>query len=223
LHACAVADEIGVRRIVIPPLPGVFSAYGLLAADVRVSFVRSIVAPANDATWTSVRTILADLARDGDVALAEQGVAHERRTLVAEIDVRYAGQSFDLSVPHTERLSDVIETFHTRHERRYGFSARADAIEIVNARVVAVGTTIKPPLGQAPPRTTERPPTPREQREVWNDGRFSTTPVFGRADLQRGDRIAGPAVIEQYDATTYIAPAWHAEIDPFGNLVMEHR
>jgi N-methylhydantoinase A len=223
LHACAVADEIGVRRIVIPPLPGVFSAYGLLAADVRVSFVRSIVAPANDATWTSVRTILADLARDGDVALAEQGVAHERRTLVAEIDVRYAGQSFDLSVPHTERLSDVIETFHTRHERRYGFSARADAIEIVNARVVAVGTTIKPPLGQAPPRTTERPPTPREQREVWNDGRFSTTPVFGRADLQRGDRIAGPAVIEQYDATTYIAPAWHAEIDPFGNLVIEHR
>ena len=223
LHACAVADEIGVRRIVIPPLPGVFSAYGLLAADVRASFVRSIVAPANDETWTKIQAILGELARDGDAALEAQGVTADRRALVAEIDVRYAGQSFDLPVPNAPLLADVIEAFHVRHERRYGFAARADAVELVNARVVAVGTTIKPPLDETPlpaqPSATEA----REYREVWNGGSFSRTPIYGRASLQRGEAIEGPAVIEQYDATTYISPAWAGTIDTFGNLVLVRR
>jgi len=221
LHACAVAEDIGVRRIVIPPLPGVFSAYGLLAADVRAAFVRSIVAPASAATWNRLTDALAELARDGTAALAAQSVAPDRQALVAEVDVRYAGQSFDLAVPASETLAEVIEAFHVRHERRYGFAARTDEVEIVNARVVAVGTTSKPPLVEAPLQTRASIPQ-REARDVWNAGAFSKTPVYGRTDLQPGDTLAGPAVIEQYDATTYLAPGWHASVDTFGNLVLEH-
>ncbi|HEY0613687.1 MAG TPA: hydantoinase/oxoprolinase family protein, partial [Candidatus Elarobacter sp.] len=120
LHACAVASEIGVRRVVVPPLPGVFSAYGLLAADVRVTAVRSIVAPADGETWSRARKLFDALAREGDAALGDQGVAKADRGFVRELDLRYVGQSTELAVTAPRSLDEAVETFHQRHEQRYG-------------------------------------------------------------------------------------------------------
>jgi N-methylhydantoinase A len=133
LHACAVAREIGVRTIIVPPLPGVFSAYGLLAADIRTAFTRSIVVPADDAGWAAVEHTLAALYEAADHALAEQGVDAAARTFVRELDLRYAGQSFELTVPHANACADAVAAFHARHARRYGFSAPDDPVQIVTA------------------------------------------------------------------------------------------
>ncbi len=225
LHACAVAAEIGVGRIVVPGAPGVFSAYGLLAADVRAVVVRSLVAPADDATWQRARKLFDALAREGDAALGEQGVAKGERSFVRELDLRYVGQSTDLTVTAPRSLEEAVEAFHARHEQRYGFAARRDPVEIVTARIVAIGTTPKPRLvaAAAPARRAPEGRALREMRPVFDGTDFADTPVYGRAVLRPGDAFDGPAVVEQYDATTYVAPGWSARVDELGNLVMDRR
>jgi N-methylhydantoinase A len=224
LHACAVAADIGVSRVVIPLSPGVFSAYGLLAADVRVTAVRSIVAPADDDTWQRARKLFDALARESDAALAEQGVAKGDRTFVRELDLRYVGQSTELSVTAPRSLEEAVEAFHQRHEQRYGFAARQDPVETVTARAIGIGTTPKPRLvaAVAPARRAPEQRALRERREVFDGTAFADTPVYGRAHLRPGDAFEGPAVVEQYDATTYVAPGWNARVDGYGNLVTEH-
>jgi N-methylhydantoinase A len=224
LHACAVAADIGVARIIVPPLPGVFSAYGLLAADVRATAVRSLVAPATDATWTRAEALFATLAAEGDRALEEQSVAAADRTFVRELDLRYVGQSTELTVTAPASLHDAVEAFHLRHEARYGFAAREDAVEIVTARIVAIGTTPKPRLAASESETPGAPAASalRERRPVFDGRAFVETPVYARTALEPGNTFAGPAVIEQYDATTYVAPGWNARVDRYSNLVLEH-
>jgi N-methylhydantoinase A len=224
MHACAVAADIGVARVIVPPLPGVFSAYGLLAADVRVTAVRSLVAPADADTWARSRKLFDALAREGDVALGEQGVAKADRSFLRELDLRYVGQSTELVVNAPRSLDEAVESFHQRHEQRYGYAARQDPVEIVTARVIGVGTTPKPRLiaAAAPARRAPEPRALRERRDVFDGTAFADTPVYGRALLRPGDAFDGPAVVEQYDATTYVAPAWSARVDGFGNLVLEH-
>lgn len=222
LHACAVAEEIGVKRIVIPPLPGVFSAYGLLAADVRATAIRSIVAPAASFDDARLSAILEKLTRDGDAQLHEQGVAQPQRAFARELDVRYAGQSFDLTVPAANGLATAIAAFHEKHEQRYGFAALDDPVEIVTARIVAVGTTQKPPLLSVALDGERQPAAAAllERRAVWDGAALVDTPVYARDRLQPGDVFAGPAVVEQYDATSYIGPRWRAAVDGLGNLVV---
>lgn len=222
LHACAVAAEIGVRRIVIPTLPGLFSAYGLLAADVRVARGQSIVARADAATWTTLEAMFERLHHEGDAELANQAVPPSDRVFAREIDVRYAGQSFELTVSPTS-LETAIAAFHTKHEQRYGFAARGEALEIVTARVIALGRTTKPDLLAAPAAAASAPTSEAllETRSVWTAGTFAPTPIYARARLQTGNTLDGPAVIEQYDTTTYLAPGWRAHVDVFGNLIAQ--
>jgi N-methylhydantoinase A len=223
LHACAVADDIGVTHVAIPPHPGVFSAYGLLAADVRVTAVRSLVAPASPATWERALARFEELARDADAALAAQGVAARDRAFARELDLRYAGQSTELAVTDLRSLAHAVDAFHARHERRYGFAAREDAVEIVTARVIGTGAVPKPPLAAAPDAAPREPAARalRERRAAFDGRAFVATPVFAREELATGDAFAGPAVVEQYDATTYVAPGWHARVDAFGALRLE--
>jgi N-methylhydantoinase A len=223
LHACAVASDIGVGRIVVPAYPGVFSAYGLLAADVRSVAVRSLVAPADDATFARVSDVFDALASETDAALAAQGIAAAERSFVRELDLRYVGQSMELAVAATSSPAEAVEAFHARHEARYGFAARTDAVEIVTVRVTGIGSTPKPALAAVDVPAAREPQATalRERRSVYDGRAFVDTPVYARPGLRPGDAFAGPAVIEQYDATTYVAPAWRARVDGFGNLVLE--
>jgi N-methylhydantoinase A len=223
LHACAVAADIGVTHAIVPPHPGVFSAYGLLAADIRATAVRSLVAAAEDATWQRAQAIFDDLARDVDASLAAQEVGAADRSFVRELDLRYVGQSTELVVVAPASLAEAIEAFHARHEHRYGFAARRDPVEIVTVRVVGIGATPKPELTSAP-LPSDRPPHDRalrERRDVFDGRAFVATPVYDRRELRAGDAFDGPAVIEQYDATTYVAPGWRARVDGFANLRLE--
>jgi len=223
LHACAVAEDIGVTRIVIPLHPGLFSAYGLLAADVRAVTVRSIVAPATMPAWERAQPLFDALAREGEALLAAQGVNERERHYTREVDLRYVGQSSELAVTDVRTLDAALAAFHARHEQRYGFAVRDEAVEIVTVRVVATGTTPKPRLTAATYANASVPIAGAliEERDVFDGTAFSATPVYARTELQAGNAFNGPAVIEQYDATTYVGHRWHALIDALGNVVLE--
>ena len=201
---------------------GLILAFGLLAADVRDVAVRSVVAPADAATWLRVRDLFAELTLLGDAALAEQAVPRAARTFVREVDLRYVGQSTELAASGCEALEEAIEAFHRRHEQRYGFCTREEAVEIVTVRVIAIGATPKPRLVPAEIANARAPKREAllERRSVYDGVRFTDTPVYARELLAAGNVFDGPAVVEQYDATTYGAAGWSARIDAIANLVI---
>lgn len=220
LHACAVAADIGVGRIVVPAVPGLFSAYGLLVADVRVATTRSLVANADSTMWATLGSRFEALRADGERALAAQGVAPGDRLYVRELDVRYAGQSFELTVPHGP-LAATLAAFHTRHAARYGYAVEDEAVEVVTLRVVALGRTAKPQADVVSSMNVTAPPPAAallETRAVYNGEGCAPAPIYARERLPIGTVVAGPAVIEQYDTTTYVARAWHATVDAYENL-----
>ncbi|MBC5803262.1 MAG: hydantoinase/oxoprolinase family protein [Candidatus Eremiobacteraeota bacterium] len=223
LHACSVAADIGVARIIVPPHPGVFSAYGLLAADVRSVAVRSVVGPADAAAWSRVAAVLDGLTSQTDAELASQAVPRNARSFTRQIDLRYAGQSTELPVVRTASLESAVAAFHARHEQRYGFAARDEPVEIVTARVIALGATAKPPLNAVTVSAQREPAAEAliEQRDVFDGEAFRAMPVYARAALRSGDVFDGPGVVEQYDATSYVGRGWHAAVDALQNLVLD--
>ena len=226
LHACALAEALEVSHVVVPPLPGLFSAWGLLAADVRASYVRTLVEVAEKLDPVRAEAAFAEMEAAGRRDLAAQNVAEDATLFLRELEMRYLGQGYELAVPGPLRidaasLREAVAAYHLKHERTYGYSSREDAVEIVAARLVAVGTVPKPmiPTTKDAPERAAPAETVLEHRQVYFDrlGRVRT-PIHQREKLVAGNTIAGPAVIEQYDSATLVAPGWRAHVDAFANL-----
>ena len=221
LHACALADDLGMRRVVIPRFPGLFSALGLLAADVRATFSRSLVAPLDGPALAAARAAAAALTGEARTALQRQSVAEGALRMVAELDLRYAGQSFDLTVPFDGDETILAEAFHQRHERRYGYAARGERVELATVRVTAIGSAGAPPYGaDAGNGALARDPHGGTRR-AWDGGVFVDAVIYAREHLSVGATLAGPAIVEQYDTTTWIPTGWRATADAAGNLLLE--
>ena len=225
LHACALADDLGMRRVVIPRYPGLFSALGLLAADVRATFSRSHVAPLDAATLGNARAAAAALDVEARVALRRQGVADEAIRTVAELDVRYAGQSFDLTVPFDGDAVAIAEAFHRRHERRYGYASRDERVELATVRVTAIGSAGTPPqtAGAGNGAQFDASATRIGVRRAWDVGGFVEAAIYDRERLPAGSSFDGPAIVEQYDTTSWIPAGWRAVCDARGNVIVEKR
>ncbi len=209
LHACALADELGIRHIVVPPDPGVFSAYGLLVAELRASFVHPVLRLADAVPAHEARSIFERMENEGRRTLAEQGAEEQRMQFVREYEARYRGQSFELDVPYSADPAEVVRLFHAQHERRYGYAVRTEPVELVNARLTAVASLAAPPDLPAQPEQPAHSAAP-EMRGLWLDGAYVPTPVHRRELLGGSADIRGPALIEQDDACTYVAPHWTA-------------
>ncbi len=209
LHGCALAEELGVRRMLVPPNPGVFSAHGLLVAELRASFVRPVLRETTSVTDAEIAGLFDELETLGRRTLHEQGASEDRIQFIREYDARYSGQSFELDVPHQSNGAGVAQHFHERHERRYGYAVREEPVEIVSARLTAIATL--DPLhesahGQPPTKTGFAP----QERKMWLDGAYVLTPVYQRDTLPHDAVISGAALIEQYDTCTYVPPKWKA-------------
>lgn len=216
LHACALAEALEVTRVVVPPSPGLFSAWGLLAADVRASYVRSIVEVAGKVDAARVEGAFTGMERVGREELAAQGIQPKAMTFIRELEMRYLGQGYELAVPMTT-LARAVDAFHEKHERTYGYSSREDAVEIVAARLVAVGDVPKPQISAVHHYAHHDKEVPH-RRVYFTDMGWHDTPIFDREKLAQGASIAGPAIVEQYDSATLIAAGWTATVDQLGNL-----
>ncbi len=212
LHACAVAGELGVERVLIPHRPGIFSAQGLLVADLREHFVHPVLRPASDADFGDLETRFAAFERRGHDALAAQGADPASIGFRREYDARYAGQSFELTIAHAASAPEIAANFHREHRARYGYEAPGEGVELVNARLTAFGKLARQPDPTSPGRKRPKTPASPAQRPIWLGTAFGAAPVYERDDLPVGSALAGPAIVEQYDTCTYVAPGWTAVV-----------
>src|SRR5690348_15350508 len=230
LHAVEVARELGMRRVIVPEAPGVFSAYGMLFSDLRYDYVRTWFTRLDDAAFGGMERVYRALEESGRRAIASAAVAPERIAVKRAADMRYVGQehavTVDLPAEVFERQDrDAIKRhFDEMHAQRYGTSAPAERAEIVSLRATVTGIMRKPPqetiaAGEAAPPADAH--TGKRQVYFAEAGGFVATPTFARARLRAGNRIAGPALIEEHASTTVVLPGAAVEVDAFGNLVIE--
>jgi N-methylhydantoinase A len=208
LHATALARELGCRAVVVPPAPGVLSALGLLLAPARYEASRTVMAPADD-DLTDAWAALEDQARQ---ELHRQGVAGEV-TVSRVADARYVGQSHELRIV-VETGADLAELLHTAHREAYGYAMPDERVRVVTLRVVAQG---EPIMSQPPSDWDQGEPAPERCREIGGVGQVR---VVSRAGLATGDKVTGPALIEQSDTTTLLAAEEIAVVDDAANLVV---
>jgi N-methylhydantoinase A len=211
---------------VVPPEPGLFSAYGLLVADFTHTFVRALLTRLDQLEYERLQQALALLTQAALRVLKREGFARAQTALQVAADLRYLGQAHEVvvSLPalSVSRWRDQIaRRFHQRHRALYGFAA-PEPIELVNLRLTAIGRVPKPALApHRPPATGKQVPASR--RDVFFDEQAAPTscPIYARPHLPIGAQLAGPAIIEQYDATTVVPPGWQAAVDASGALVVE--
>ncbi len=228
MHACALAEELHISSIIVPTNPGLFSALGLLTADFTYSLVKAIMKTVKDVQLSDIKATFRKLQAEGMKIMESQRIKPDNMTFLRQLDMRYFGQGYELTIPvlaplTKEEFDSVIERFHSKHKAVYGYAVREENVELVNARLVAVGIVMKPKLMKQ--KLCEREP-PAEALlttrnvffEKYKD--YVKCPVYVREKLKPGNMICGPAVIEQYDATTVVYPNWKARVDGFGNFLM---
>jgi N-methylhydantoinase A len=227
LHATAVARELGITRVLIPPAPGHFSALGMLFADLRYDYVKTRFTKLADLDFAEFEAAFQELEAQGRAAVKNARVpARETRTSRA-LDMRYVGQehlvTIDVPVELFARLDrPAIKTlFDREHELRYGTHAAGEPAEIASLRTTVTGTLAKPAFERvkAGGKTPERGAS-RGFRKVCFGGAFVSAPVFGRAQLLAGNRINGPALIEEHASTAVLMPGDSMIVDALGNLVI---
>jgi N-methylhydantoinase A len=226
LHAAALAPAVGLPWVLVPETPGVFSALGLLVADIRHDLVRSFLARVDRVPPATVEALFGELERAGHALLDDDGVEPAHRLLRRTADLRYVGQAYEVNVAvpggplDAGRIADVVARFHAEHQRLYAHAAPGDPVEIVSARVAAVAPVVPPPFPERP--STGTTPKPSSRRPVFfaeADG-FVDCPVFDRHDLGPGARLAGPAIVAQMDSTTVVHPGQVVVADGWGNLLI---
>jgi N-methylhydantoinase A len=228
LHANALARELSIPIVLVPPSPGIASAVGMLATDLRHEFVATRRLGLDVLTPAALDALFADFIAEGHARLTKDGVAAADRRLRRSADLRYHGQSFELSVTvppgplSAADLERLRADFHRSHERAYGYAAPEDAVELVNVRLAAVGVTPKPRRAPLPGGGRSPEAAVKGHRDVWfaEAGGFRRTVVLDRAKLLRGNEIAGPAIVEEHDASTLVHPGWVATVDEHANLVL---
>jgi N-methylhydantoinase A len=222
LHAAAVANELGMRTVVVPPLPGNFSALGLLIADVRRDFVRTRVSATAKTAIEHVHVTLRELVRDGEAELVSAGFPASRQRFAASLDMRYAGQSFELSVPvaiDVGSIEQIERAFSEVYAAHYG-AATGAMIEIVSYRLAAWGLSDKPELPAIDRSSRSLDAAACGSRTVVFDGSELQVTLFDRDRLPCGQPVNGPALVEEGGSTTVVPPGWSAEVDPVGCLIL---
>ncbi len=235
LHACELAMALRIPRVLIPPHPGVLSALGMILADVVKDYSQTVMLPAQDASNGTLDGLFAPLYERARADLQAEGLATGEIVLLPALDMRYVGQSYELTIPLPNQVPiagsqgpHITRDFHSAHQRRFSYASEGEPVEIVNLRLKAVGRTAKPqfsrqPLGDLHPKAAHvgykqvyfsDTTTPHAARPV-------PTALYERERLLPGNMVVGPAAIFQLDTTTVIPPGWAATVDGWGNLVVE--
>ncbi len=233
VHAAAVAEELNMRRILVPPRPGAFSALGLLCTDVVHDYIRSELSPLDEITADHAEVIFAALEDKARLEVAAEGLDIKDARFSRELDMRYTGQGYELRTPldglfarklDAASLEAARARFDERHAQIHGHAAKERPVEVVSYRLrlrVAV-PKYQQTSQQAPqsPRASEA--AIKGKRQIYFDAaRHHECLVYERDGLDVGVSVTGPCVIEQFDATTIVPPDWSARVDQFRNLVLE--
>ncbi len=219
LHAVALARELAIPKVLVPARPGITSALGCLVADVRHDFVRTINQGLLRMDLAETRAILAAQIAEGHRLLAAEAVEVDTVTVHHDADMQFAGQTHVLTVPIARTdfsREELAETFELAYRERFGVELREMRALVMSLRTAVIGR--RRPIALDGLVGTARPGGPTGTRRVWFDERWHDTPIHQREHLLVGATLAGPAIVEQLDATTVIEPGDRAVVDALGNL-----
>jgi len=222
LHACDLAAALEIPRVLVPCFPGALSALGILRADVAKDLSHTIRLEVRSGSQIRGKLLheFSVLEQEGLAQMRVEGFARRSARIDRKLDMRYSGQSYELTVPFA---GDYVSAFHRAHEQRYGYSDQSRTCEIVNIRARFAGKVPKPGL----PKWKAQGHSPAGEivvriSVVFSGRKYSTT-IYDRTRLQPGNRIPGPAIVTEYSATTAIPPHWTGRVDSYGNLILEPR
>ncbi|MSQ70547.1 MAG: hydantoinase/oxoprolinase family protein [Betaproteobacteria bacterium] len=226
LHAAAVAKELGVRKVIIPPHPGHFCAYGMLYANLRYDLVRMFATPLPELDFAEAERHYQTLEDEGKATLSQVGVTLERVNISRYADMRYLGQEHTIKIrlPNTlagQSAATLHRLFEEGYAKRYGHTSENVAVNIVNLRVVVDGVAERPPVERI--RSADKPPRPASRKVNFDGANFIPCNVWQRDELSPGYRIEGPGIIEEAASTTVLPPGTSAALDEFGNIIIDIR
>jgi N-methylhydantoinase A len=229
LHAAWLARELEIPRVLVPRHPGILCALGLLLSDLKTHYAQTRLMPAEPDTLPRMLETFEALERRATAWFEHEGIAPAARTLRRTVDMRYAGQNYELPVAFPEEpsgpalLKALAAGFERAHAQLYGYIAEEEPIQAVTFRLEAVGAVRRAELTAYPPVTTDVASARVGARDVWfaEARAFVACPVYDRERLGPGHRLAGPALVDQMDATTLLLPGQSAVVDPFLNLLVE--
>jgi N-methylhydantoinase A len=230
----ALVDVLGLAGALVPANPGNVSAFGLLAVDLRNDYVVTSVQRDDRLDTAHMAELFVELEDEAHAALGREGFPMHEGRVVRSADLRYAGQAAEVRVdvpagPFDRALADrAVDQFHAEHERAYGYSYRPregarhepQAVEWVNLRVTAIGPLPRPRLAELPAGDGDLERAMTGRRAVRFGAEWVETPVFARSKLGAGDRVSGPAIVEEFGSTTVVNPSLAARVDRYGNLLL---
>ncbi|MEJ7815082.1 MAG: hydantoinase/oxoprolinase family protein, partial [Rubrobacter sp.] len=214
MHACTLAEELGISTVLVPRAGGVLSALGLAISDVRRDYVRPRLEDLADVEAEDVERSFEEMesVATGDL----EGPEHTRRA-----DLRYGGQSFELTVEAEKpfEVDELEQRFHAAHEQRYGYRMDDEAVELVNLRLIATVPVDKPKLDEPP----QEGDAENGRREANFEGSSYEVPVLDRGRMGEGSEAEGPTIVEFKESTCVVRPGWLGVVDGVGTLVLEKR
>jgi N-methylhydantoinase A len=241
VHAAAVAEELGMAHIIVPPWPGAFSALGLLCTDVLHDYIGSELCPLDRLDPAHAQRLFRELEAKAASELAAEGLDPAAAVFEREFDMRYAGQGYELRVPlaggggreqakqgqalDAKALAAARRRFDDVHARIHGHAAEEKGVEVVSYRL-----RVRVSVPKFSPRALDRRPSvppPAEavkgtRRVLFDAGQATEAAIYDRERLEVGASFPGPAIVEQFDATTVVPPRWRAFVDRYGNLILQH-
>lgn len=231
MHAGRIALDLGIPAVLVPSAPGVTSALGLLMSDVKHDYVRSRLAPLKGLDLEEVNGLFAQLMAQAKSDLHAEGFEDGEIVLKAFLDLRYAGQGYELTVPcptpplEPQDLDLMRERFDDQHEQAHGHRAESEPVELVSLRLVSIGRVPQARLSPFEPRGRRIEEARSGERKIFLGKEFGWVdcPIYSRDLLEPGHRIIGPAVVEQMDTTTLIHPEQEATVDKYRNMIVRNR
>ncbi len=228
LHGVALCEAMSARDVIVPVAPGITAAVGLLKTDLQYEHTEAVIVELNKATpgqFDRINAAVAALREEVQRELDNDGIPRDRQSVTVVAECRYHGQGFELRAampegPVTAANRHVItDSFHDQHQLDYGYSYRDAEVELITLRAIASAAVRRieiPKIAASDGSGTDRAlmfvrPT------TFDDGRTLETPRYDRTKLLAGDRIAGPAILHQHNATTLVPPGWVAETLDYGN------
>ena len=230
IHSSLICSELDIPLQIVPRHSSIFCAAGMLMSDLKHDFVRTFVANLATLDWAKLDALVADMTAEGARLLAEEHIAEDRRRMYVKFDCRYLKQYHEVSfvVPAEALKARDLETirrmFHDEHNRLYGYSLEEGnvPVEIINLRVQAVGVTDKPALSEEPFAGPDASPAKKGERSLYvpEDKGFRTVPVYDGHKLAVGNRVVGPAMIEEVTTAVFVSASYDCVVDRFGSFAL---
>jgi N-methylhydantoinase A len=224
MHACDLARELGIPRVLVPLHPGILSALGAAIADIVKDYSQTVMLPGKSLVRQALEARFEALEAQARGEFSDEGIPTEGLVARRALDVRYVGQSYELTVDYPNGRNNlapaIASAFHRAHRQRFGYADATEPVEVVNLRLKMIAPVARPTPHPEPPAGKDaREALIGRSRVVFQDD-AAETPLYLRERLHCGNRIAGPALALQMDSTVVIPPGWTAVADPYRNLIV---